>query len=63
LWPSKVFYHEGDVTREDFGRLLNKYYELFNLLAIRQPSLVLSGTVILNVNVCIDYGYENGRIN
>jgi hypothetical protein len=52
---------EGNVTREDFGRLLNECYDLSNLLAIRELSLILSETVTLNVNVCIDYG--NGTIN
>ena len=54
----QLVYQEGNVTEEDFGRLLNEYYDLFNLLAIRELSLVLSETVTLTVNVCIDYGNE-----
>ena len=57
----ELVYKESNVTREDFGRLLNEYYDLFNLLAVRELSLVLSQTVTLNVNACIDYG--NGTIN
>jgi len=57
----QLVFQEGNVTKEDFGRLLNEYYELFNLLAIRELSLVLSETVTLTVNSCIDYG--NGTIN
>ena len=57
----QLIYQEGNVTGEDFERLLNEYYDLFNLLAIRELSLVLSETVTLTVNVCIDYG--NGTID
>ena len=57
----QLVYQKGNVTGEDFGRLLNEYYDLFNLLAIRELSLVLSETVTLNVNACIDYG--NGTTN
>jgi len=46
------------VTREDFGRLLNEYYELFNLLTIRELGIVVSETVTLTVNISVDYGNE-----
>jgi hypothetical protein len=51
-------YQEGSVTREDFEELLNEYYELFNLLAIRELSIVVSETVTLTVNISVDYGNE-----
>ena len=54
----QLVHQEGNVTEEDFGRLLDEYYELFNLLAIRELSLVLSETVTLVVNICVDYGNE-----
>ena len=57
----QLTYQEGNVTGKDFERLLNEYHDLFNLLAIRELSLVLSETVTLTVNVCIDYG--NGTID
>jgi len=49
---------EGNVTEEDFGRLLNEYYELFNLLTIRELGIVVSETVTLIVNISVDYGNE-----
>jgi hypothetical protein len=49
---------EGNVTEEDFGRLLNEYYELFNLLTIRELGIVVSETVTLTVNISVDYGNE-----
>lgn len=57
----QLIYQEGNVTREDFGRLLNEYYDLFNLLVIRTLSSIFSETVTLSVNICIDYG--NGTMN
>lgn len=54
--------HQKDnMTEEDFGILLNEYHDLLNLLAIRTLSLIISETVTLNINVCIDY--ENGTMN
>ncbi len=51
-------YREGNVTEEDFGRLLNDYYDLFNLLAIRELNIAVSETVTLNVSICINYGND-----
>lgn len=53
-------YQKDNVTREDFGALLHGYFELFNLLTIRELSITVSETVTLTVSVCIDYG--NGTI-
>jgi len=47
---------KGNVTREEFGELLSIYYGLFNELAMREVSGVISGAVALKVGVCIDYG-------
>jgi len=49
---------KSNVTREEFGELLNEFYELFNLLAIRELSRLVSETVTLTVSVCINYGNE-----
>ena len=46
---------EGNVTEEEFGRFLNEYYELFNLLTIRELGIVVSETVTLTVSICINY--------
>lgn len=51
-------YQNGNVTREEFGELLTEFYELFNLLAIRELSRLVSETVTLTVSICIDYGNE-----
>jgi len=58
LEENYLVHQEGNVTEEDFGRLLNEYYELFNLLTIRELSIVVSETVTLTVNICINYGNE-----
>jgi len=52
----QLIYQEGNVTREDFEGLLNEYYDLFNLLAMRELSIVVSETVTLTVSICINYG-------
>jgi hypothetical protein len=54
----QLIYQEGNVTREDFEGLLNEYYDLFNLLAMRELSIVVSETVTLTVSICINYGNE-----
>lgn len=54
----QLVYQENNVTGEDFGGLLNDYYDLFTLLVLRELSSVVGETVTLNVNVCIDYRNE-----
>jgi len=49
---------KGNVSREEFGELLGEYYELSNLLVIRELSGLVSETVTLTVSVCLDYGNE-----
>ena len=49
-------YQEGNVTSEGLGGLLSEYFDLFNLLEIRELSTVLSETVTLTVSMFIDYG-------
>jgi len=51
-------HQEGNITKEDFRGLLNEYYDLFNLLAIRELSMAVSETVTLTVSICVKY--ENG---
>lgn len=51
-------YREGNVTKEDFERRLNDYYDLFNLLAIRELNIAVSETVTLSVSICINYGSD-----
>lgn len=50
----------GNVTREEFGKLLDESYELLNLIIIRELSRTISEVVTLTVNICIDYG--NGTV-
>jgi len=54
----QLIYQEGNVTEKDFGRLLDEYYDLFNLLAIRELGIVVSETVTLTVNISVYYGNE-----
>jgi len=51
-------YQKGNVTRAEFGELLAEFHEVFNLLAIRELSGLVSETLTLTVSVCIDYGNE-----
>lgn len=48
----------GTVTKEDFGSLLDEYYKLFNLSALREQGLSISEATTLSVNVTIDYGNQ-----
>jgi hypothetical protein len=57
---SQALLLRGNVTRDEFGELLNKCYEFLNLLAIRELSRTISETTTLSVNICIDYG--NGTV-
>lgn len=49
---------KSNVTREEFGELLSEYYELFNVLSMRELSGIVTEAVTLTVSVCIDYGNE-----
>jgi len=49
-------YQQGNITSGNFTKLLNEYFELFNLLTIRELSIVVSETVTLTVNMCLDFG-------
>jgi hypothetical protein len=51
---------KGNVTKADFGNLLNEYYSLFNLSALRELGLSVSEAATLSVNVEINYG--NGTV-
>jgi hypothetical protein len=56
----EVYEKGSSITREDFGGLLSEFYELLNLLTLRELSAAVSETVTLTVSICIDYG--NGTI-
>lgn len=49
---------KGNVSKEEFAELLTEYYELSNLLVIRELSRLVSETVTLTVSTCLDYGNE-----
>jgi hypothetical protein len=57
---SQTLLLRGNVTREEFGELLDECYEFLNLLAIRELSKTISEITTLTVNICIDYG--NGTV-
>jgi hypothetical protein len=57
---SQTLLLKGNVTREEFGGLLDRCYEFLNLLAIRELSKTISEITTLTVNICIDYG--NGTV-
>ena len=50
-----------NVTREEFGSLLNDFYKLFTALTIKESEEFLGKTFLIHVNLCIDYG--NGTVN
>jgi hypothetical protein len=47
-----------NVAREEFGELLGEYYELLQLLLIRQLSGIVTEAATLTVSICVDYGNE-----
>jgi len=51
-----VLLEKGNVTKTDFGEMLNECYNLLSLSAIRELSFTLGKTTILHVNIEIDYG-------
>jgi len=53
---SQALLLRNNVTREEFGKLLDECYEFLNLLAIRELSKTISEVTTLTVNICIDYG-------
>jgi hypothetical protein len=50
-----------NVTKEEFGSLLNDFYKLFTTLAMKEIEEFLGETATIHVNICIDYG--NGTVN
>ena len=48
----------GTVTKEDFANLLDEYYKMFNLSALREQAVSISEATTLSVNVTIDYGNQ-----
>lgn len=50
-----------NVTKEEFGSLLNDFYKLFTALAMKELEEFLGETTVIHVNLCIDYG--NGTVN
>ncbi len=55
---SQTLLLRGNVTREEFGMLLDKCYEFLNLLVIRELSRTISEVTTLTVSICFDYGNE-----
>jgi hypothetical protein len=53
---SQTLLVRGNVTRDEFGKLLDECYEFLNLLAIRELSKTVSEITTLTVNLCINYG-------
>lgn len=54
----QALFLRSNVTREEFGELLNEFYELLNLVAIRELNKVISDVTTLTISLCIDYGNE-----
>jgi len=57
---SQTLLLRGNVTREEFGDLLDGCYEFLNLLVIRELSKTISEVTTLTVSICIVY--ENGTV-
>ena len=57
----EVYQKGKNITREDFGELLEGFNELFNLLTLRELSNAVSKAVTLFVSIGLDYG--NGTIH
>jgi len=50
----------GNVTETQFGGLLNEYYDLFSLSALREQELSISEATTLPANIEVNYG--NGTV-
>ena len=46
---------QNNVTKQEFENLLNRYYNLFSLLALKELEKAISESVKLSVNICINY--------
>lgn len=46
----------GNVTSENFGKVLTEFYDLFNLCALKELGLSISNATTLLVNIVYDYG-------
>lgn len=60
LGAYKTLEPKSNVTKQEFGTLLNEYYELFSLSALRELGLSISESTTLTVSIQINYG--NGTI-
>jgi hypothetical protein len=47
---------EGNVTSDNFGKVLTEFYSLFNLCALRDLSVSISNATTLSVSILFDYG-------
>jgi hypothetical protein len=56
----EVLLQKDNVTKTDFGNLLNQYYDLFNISVLRKLGLSISEATNLTVDIEIDYG--NGTV-
>lgn len=54
------FLKSENVTKEDFGSVLQQFFELLDLLTLRELSVTVSNVVTLTVDLSIDYG--NGTV-
>ncbi|MGQ9566051.1 MAG: hypothetical protein ACUVT5_05850 [Candidatus Bathyarchaeales archaeon] len=48
----------GNVTKQEFGNLLNEFYKLFSLSALRELGSSISESATLTVSININYGEE-----
>ena len=56
----ETFLKGENATKEDFGNVLQQFFELLNLLTLRELSMTVSNVVTLTVDLGVDYG--NGTI-
>lgn len=56
LDESRTFSTKAAVTKEEFGSLLDEFYELFTALALKDLVGYLSPMSEIEVSLCIDYG-------
>lgn len=52
----QMYNEQNSATEEEFGVLLNEYYELLTSLAMKELSKSIGEAVAIKVSLCIDYG-------
>ncbi|MDI6690766.1 MAG: hypothetical protein QME50_02720 [Candidatus Bathyarchaeota archaeon] len=62
LAKTQTLSEKSEVTREEFGSLLNDFYKLFNALALKELDNAVGITSEIQVSLCINYTKIGGTV-